>query len=106
MKVYMVVVLLSSRSMVNLGTFPVHCFQRIQFNPVIHNSIFMILMKHTRYHIHRNDNLALHTMGILQQVISHYNAYTLIYQHAYEILRIYDAPDYTVNLCVAPGNDP
>ena len=66
----------------------------------------MILMKHTRYHIHRNDNLALHTMGILQQVISHYNAYTLIYQHAYEILRIYDAPDYTVNLCVAPGNDP
>ena len=35
-----------------------------------------------------------------------YNAYTPIYQHAHEVLRMYDAPDYTVKLCVVPGNDP
>jgi hypothetical protein len=36
----------------------------------------------------------------------HYNAYTPIYRHAYEILQMYDAPDYTVKLCVVPGHDP
>jgi hypothetical protein len=59
-----------------------------------------------RYRISRNDNLSLNTMRSLQQVMSAYNAYTPIYQHAYEVLRRYDAPDYTVKLCVVPGNDP
>ena len=53
----------------------------------------------------RNENLSLNTMQILQRVMSDYNAYTPIYQHAYEVLQLYDAPDYTVKLCVAPGHD-
>jgi Helitron helicase-like domain at N-terminus len=59
-----------------------------------------------RYRIIRNDNLSLHTMQILQQVMSEYNAYTPIYRHAYEVLQMYNAPDYTVKLCVVPGHDP
>ena len=59
-----------------------------------------------RYRITRNDNLSLNTMQTLQHVMWNYNAYTPIYQHAYEVLRMYDAPDYTVRLCVVPGNDP
>ena len=59
-----------------------------------------------RYRISRNDNLSLNTMQTLQCMMSDCNAYTPIYQHAYEVLRMYDAPDYTVRLCVVPGNDP
>jgi Helitron helicase-like domain at N-terminus len=59
-----------------------------------------------RCRISRNENLSLQTMQVLQQVMRDYNIYTPIYQHAYEILQIYDAPDYTVKLCVVPGNDP
>ena len=59
-----------------------------------------------RYRITRNDNLSLNTMRILQRLMWDYNAYTPIYQHAYEVLRLYDAPDHTVRLCVVPGNDP
>jgi hypothetical protein len=59
-----------------------------------------------RYRIIRNENLSLRTMQVLQQVMWEYNAYTPIYRHAYEVLRMYDAPDYTVKLCVVPGNDP
>ena len=59
-----------------------------------------------RHRISRNENLSLHTIQILQHVMSNYNAYAPIYQHAYEVLQNYDAPDYTVRLCVAPGNDP
>jgi hypothetical protein len=59
-----------------------------------------------RYRILRNENLSLHTMQTLQQVMYDYNAYSPIYRHAYEVLQMYDAPDYTVKLCVVPGNDP
>ena len=59
-----------------------------------------------RQRISRNDNLSLHTMHLLQGILSTYNAYSPIYHHAYEILHMYDGPDYTVRLCVAPGNDP
>jgi hypothetical protein len=59
-----------------------------------------------RVRISRNENLSLRTMQILQGVMSDYNTYTPIYRHAYEVLRAYDAPDYTVRLCVVPGNDP
>ena len=59
-----------------------------------------------RQHISRNDNLSLHTMHLLQRVLSTYNAYSPIYHHAYEILHMYDGLDYTVRLCVTPGNDP
>jgi hypothetical protein len=59
-----------------------------------------------RYGISRNENLSLNTMHTLQRVMWDYNTYTPIYQHAYEVLRMYDAPDYTVKLCVVPGNDP
>ena len=59
-----------------------------------------------RYRVLRNDNLSLETMQILQHVMRDHNVYTPIYQHAYEILQMYDAPDYTVKLCVVPGNDP
>jgi hypothetical protein len=45
-------------------------------------------------------------MRVLQQVMFDYNAYTPIYRHAYEILQMYNVPDYTANLCVVPGNDP
>ena len=45
-------------------------------------------------------------MLVLQRVMCDYNAYTPIYRHAHEILQIYNAPDYTVKLCVVPGNDP
>ena len=44
-------------------------------------------------------------MLTLQHVMSDYNAYTPIYQHAYEV-QMYDTPNYTVKLCVIPGNDP
>ena len=59
-----------------------------------------------QHRISRNDNLSLNTMQTLQHVMWDYNAYTPIYQHAYEVLQTYDAPDYTVKLCIAPGNDP
>ena len=45
-------------------------------------------------------------MLTLQCVMPDYNAYMLIYQHTYEVLQMYDTPDYTVKLCVVPGNDP
>ena len=45
-------------------------------------------------------------MRILQRIMWDNNPYTSIYQHAYEVLRKYDAPDYTMELCVAPGHDP
>ena len=59
-----------------------------------------------RYRISRNETLSLHTMQTLQNVMWNHNAYTPIYRHAHEVLQVYDAPDYTVKLCVAPGNDP
>lgn len=59
-----------------------------------------------RYRISRNENLSLNTMQILQDVMTNFNTYTPIYQHAHEVLHRYDAPDYTLRLCVAPGNDP
>ena len=59
-----------------------------------------------RYQISRNDNLSLNTMRTLQLLMWDYNAYTPIYQHAYEVLQSYDAPNYTVRLCIVPGNDP
>ena len=34
-----------------------------------------------------------------------YSEQTFVH-HAYEILCMYDGPDYMVRLCVAPGNDP
>ena len=58
-----------------------------------------------QYHISRNENLLLNTMQTLQHVMWDYNAYTPIYPHAYEVLQLYDAPHYTVKLCVVPGND-
>jgi Helitron helicase-like domain at N-terminus len=59
-----------------------------------------------QHRISRNENLSLNTMQLLQHVMTDYNAYAPIYQHAYEVLRMYDAPDYTVKLCVVPGHDP
>ena len=56
--------------------------------------------------IFRNENLSLNTTHMLQQLMIDHNPYTPIYQHAYEILQFYDAPDYTVKLCVVPGHDP
>ena len=58
------------------------------------------------FRVSRNGNLSLQTLLLLQQVMRDYNPYTDIYQHAYEILRIYNAPDYTIRLCVVPGHDP
>jgi len=48
----------------------------------------------------------MNTMAVLQRVLCDNNAYNPLYQHAYEILHMYDAPDYTVKLCVLPHNDP
>ena len=59
-----------------------------------------------RQRISRNENLSLNTMRILQRIMWDNNPYASIYQHAYEVLRKYDAPDYTMKLCVAPGHDP
>ena len=56
--------------------------------------------------VFRNENLSLNTMRVLQGVIHDHNPYASIYQHAFEVLQIYDAPDYTVKLCVVPGHDP
>ena len=58
-----------------------------------------------QYWMSRNDNLSLNTMQILQHVMSDYNAYAPIYRHAYEVLWLYNAPDYTVKLSVVPGHD-
>lgn len=58
-----------------------------------------------RCRITRNDNLSLNTLNSLQQIMKVYNAYTPLYQHAYEILRHYDAPDYSIKLCVLPEKD-
>lgn len=59
-----------------------------------------------QHRISRNENLSLNTMQVLQHLMSDYNSYAPIYQHAYEALRLYDAPEYTVRLCVVPGHDP
>ena len=59
-----------------------------------------------QHRVSRNENLSLNTMRILQRVMWDYNTYTPIYQHAFEVLQMYDAPDYTVKLCVVPGHDP
>ena len=59
-----------------------------------------------QHRVSRNENLSLNTMRILQCVMWDYNTYTPIYQHAFEVLQMYDAPDYTVKLCVVPGHDP
>jgi hypothetical protein len=59
-----------------------------------------------QYRVSRNGNLALNTMAVLQHVLHSHNAYSPLYQHAYEILTMYDAPDYSIKLCVLPGNDP
>ncbi|KAF8805155.1 hypothetical protein BYT27DRAFT_7105206, partial [Phlegmacium glaucopus] len=59
-----------------------------------------------QHRISRNPNLSLNTMAILQHVMSDYNPYSHMYQHAYEVLQMYNAPDYTMKLCVLPGNDP
>ena len=45
-------------------------------------------------------------MNTLQQIMRIHNTYNSLYQHAYEILERYDAPDYSIKLCVLPGNDP
>ena len=58
-----------------------------------------------RYRISHNKNLSLNTIQSFQHMMWTYNAYTPVYQHAHEVLQMYDAPDYTVKLCVAPGND-
>ena len=39
-------------------------------------------------------------MAVLQHVLRSHNAYSLLYQLAYEILTMYDAPDYSIKLCV------
>ena len=57
------------------------------------------------YRVSRNENLSLNTMAVLQQLMRTCNAYTPLYQHAYEVLQGYDAPDYSIKLCVLPGND-
>ena len=56
--------------------------------------------------VSQNSNLSLQTLLLLQQVMCDYNPYTDIYQHAYKILHIYNAPDYTIQLCVVLGYDP
>ena len=57
------------------------------------------------YHVSQNENLSLNTMVVLQQLMRTCNAYTPLYQHAYEVLQGYNAPDYSIKLCVLPGND-
>lgn len=42
-------------------------------------------------------------MNLLQQLLLT-NNYISIYQHAFEILNMYDTSDYTLRLCVAPGH--
>jgi hypothetical protein len=59
-----------------------------------------------RFRVSRNPDLSLHTMTSLQDMLNVHNVYAPIYRHAYEVLEIYDAPDYTLKLCVVPGNDP
>jgi hypothetical protein len=58
-----------------------------------------------QHRMSRNENLSVNTMHILQHVMCDHNNYTPIYQHAHEVLQKYNAPDYTVRLCVVPGND-
>lgn len=58
------------------------------------------------YRVARNENLSLNTMRLLQCVMYDHNNYTPLYQHAHEILSLHGTQDYTVRLCVAPGNDP
>lgn len=43
------------------------------------------------------------TMALLEEVLRANNPYVRIYLHAYEILQHYDAPEYSVKICVAPG---
>jgi hypothetical protein len=45
-------------------------------------------------------------MTVLQDIMYHHNTYLTVYQHAFEVLQRYNAPDYTMKLCVLPGNDP
>ncbi|KDR83323.1 hypothetical protein GALMADRAFT_55132, partial [Galerina marginata CBS 339.88] len=60
-----------------------------------------------QYCVSRNGNLLLNTMAILQRTtLLDNNEYAPVFQHAYEVIHMYDAPNYTVRLCVLPGNDP
>ena len=59
-----------------------------------------------QFRMTRNSNLRRRTMETLQDMLVHNNPYSAIYLHAFEVLQQYDAPDYRIQLCVAPGNDP
>lgn len=59
-----------------------------------------------RNRVIRNENLSPNIMRSLQKLMLDHNAYTPIYRNAYEILQIYNAPDYTVKLRVVPANGP
>lgn len=59
-----------------------------------------------RFRVIINEDLSLNTLRILQQLLLDHNRYAHIYQHSYEVLRSYDAPDFSVKLCVVPVHDP
>ena len=47
-------------------------------------------------HINCNPTLCPDTMQLLQQLLLDNNGYASIYQHAFEILEQFDAPDYSI----------
>jgi len=53
--------------------------------------------------MNRNPTLRPDTMQLLQQLLLDNNGYASIYQHAFEILEQFDAPDYSIRLCATPN---
>ena len=56
-----------------------------------------------QYRMNRNIGLRRDTMQLLQQLLLDNNGYASIYQHAFEILNLFDSPDYSIRLCAAPN---
>ena len=53
--------------------------------------------------MNRNPHLHHDTMQLLQDLLLHINGYASIYRHAFEILELFDAPDFSIRLSPAPG---
>lgn len=57
------------------------------------------------YRMTRNPILNAPLMESLQAMMIHHNPYYRLYRHAYEVLQLRNAPDYSARLITLPGHD-
>lgn len=55
------------------------------------------------YRMARNTSLDRTIMSSLQSMLLEFNPYSRIYRHAFEVLKSLNVPEYSVKICVAPG---